>query len=541
MSKMKRFSAAALAGLMAVSAFSTLAVAEESERITISVLGVDWGYGPISNSDMEQYWEDMYDVNLDIEWVSYQDYHQKINTLIAGEEFPDVVQIYKMNNAYYYPIFTQAIDNGLFLDMTPYLFADGEGIAETNAVMKNWGDSMWEQASYNGGIYILPRSKAEVFQQSGINVRRDLMKKYGFEEEPQTMEELKTWLIDLSNAATEGEGEKIYALDFYGEDFMQDRVKAFAVAFTGQMDWGLDENGEFEYMQFDEKYIDFLNWMKDLYEAGVLDPEFVLNNSETSKWKAGRSIGYLCAWYNWNQSADLVSNKIFDKNTPDTYEAWCLMPIEGPEATMVNVNSSDIDSCVAINAKCDEEKIAKIMEVFNGTEEEYPGYDMVMNNGVEGVHYKLLEDGTVDTSDEEMGKKRTEGYVGAWNQIFLKTDADQIVGKFMRSGAKRASDESIQRATDIKAELVEFVAETGIKHENTNLQSETYNNEWANLVADVNANCALYVQGELSEDEWKEFVAEIVESDEYKAIQAEYKAAKEAGAEEVTTEEATEE
>jgi len=540
MSKMKRFSAAALAGLMAVSAFSALATAEESERITISVLGVDWGYGPIANSDMEQYWEEMYDVNLDIEWVSYQDYHQKINTLIAGEEFPDVVQIYKMNNAYYYPIFTQAIDNGLFLDMTPYLFADGEGIAETNAVMKNWGDSMWEQATYNGGIYILPRSKAEVFQQSGINVRRDLMKKYGFEEEPQTMEELKTWLIDLSNAATEGEGEKIYALDFYGEDFMQDRVKAFAVAFTGQMDWGLDENGEFQYMQFNEKYIDFLNWMKDLYEADVLDPEFVLNNSETSKWKAGRSIGYLCAWYNWNQSADLVSNKIFDKNTPDTYEAWCLMPIEGPEATMVNVNSSDIDSCVAINANCDEEKIAKIMEVFNGTEEEYPGYNMIMSNGVEGIHYKLLEDGTVDTSDEEMGKKRTEGYVGAWNQIFLKTDADQIKDKFMRSGAKRASDESIQRATDIKAELVEFVEETGIKHENTNLQSETYNNEWANVVADVNANCALYVQGELSEEEWKDFVAEIVESDEYKAIQAEYKAAKEAGAEEVTTEEAAE-
>ncbi len=540
MSKMRRIGTAALAGLMAMSAFSTLAMAEE-ERITISVLGVDWGYGPVANSDMEIYWEDMYDVNLDIEWVSYQDYHQKVNTLMAAEELPDVVQIYKMNNSYYYPIFTQAIDNDVFLDMTPYLFADGEGVAETNAVMKNWSESMWEQATYNGGIYILPRSKAEVFQQSGINVRRDLMKKYGFEEEPETMEELKTWLIDLSNAATEGEGEKIYALDFYGEDFMNDRVKAFAVAFTGQMDWGIDENGEFQYMQFNEKYIDFLNWMKDLYEADVLDPEFVLNNSETTKWKAGRSVAYLTAWYNWNQSADLVSNKIFDKNTPDTYEAWCLMPVEGPEATMISVNSSDIDSCIAINADCDEEKIAKIMEVFNGTEEEYPGYDLLMSDGVEGVHYTLLEDGTKDTSGEGMGQKRTEGYVGAWNQIFLKTDADQITGKFMRAGAKAASEEAVQRARDIKAELTAFVEESGIKHEDTNLQSETYNKTWANLIADVNANCALYVQGEIDEETWKEFVAEIVESDDYKAIQAEFKAAKGTDAEEVVTEESTEE
>ena len=30
--------------------------------------------------------------------------------------------------------------------------------------------------------YILPRSKAEIAQQSGVNVRRDLMKKYGFEK-----------------------------------------------------------------------------------------------------------------------------------------------------------------------------------------------------------------------------------------------------------------------------------------------------------------------------------------------------------------------
>ncbi len=540
MSKMRRIGTAALAGLMAMSAFSGFAMAEE-ERITISVLGVDWGYGPVANSDMEIYWEDMYDVNLDIEWVSYQDYHQKVNTLMAAEELPDVVQIYKMNNSYYYPIFTQAIDSGLFLDMTPYLFADGEGIAETNATMKNWGDSMWEQATYADGIYILPRSKAEVFQQSGINVRRDLMKKYGFEEEPETMEELKTWLIDLSNAATEGEGQKIYALDFYGEDFMNDRVKAFAVAFTGQMDWGIDENGEFQYMQFNEKYIDFLNWMKDLYDADVLDPEFVLNNAETSKWKAGRSVAYLNAWYNWNQSADLVSNKIFDKNTPDTYEAWCLMPVEGPEATMINMNSSDIDSCVAINAKCDEEKIAKIMEVFNGTEEAYPGYDVLMSDGVEGVHYTLLEDGTKDTSAEGMGQKRTEGYVGAWNQIFLKIDADQITGKFMRAGSKAASEEAVQRARDIKAELLAFAEESGIKHENTNLQSETYNKTWANLIADVNANCALYVQGEIDEETWKEFVAEIVESDDYKAIQAEFKAAKGTDAEEVVTEESTEE
>ncbi|MEI3199697.1 MAG: extracellular solute-binding protein [Lachnospiraceae bacterium] len=79
--------------------------------------------------------------NLDIQWVSYQDYDQKLNTLIAANSQPDVIQINKVNGNYYYPILTQAIDAGNFVDLTDYLFADGNGVAETNAVMKNWDEN----------------------------------------------------------------------------------------------------------------------------------------------------------------------------------------------------------------------------------------------------------------------------------------------------------------------------------------------------------------------------------------------------------------
>lgn len=496
------------------------------EDMTITVMGIDWGFGVNSDSQMEQYWEEKLDVNLDIQWVSYQDYDQKLNTLIASGSQPDVVQINKVGGSYYYPIFTQAIDAGQFVDLSQYLFDDGNGVAETNAVMKNWDDSFWDQATYSDGIYILPRSKAEQGQNSGIEVRKDLMEKYGYTEEPTTMDELKDWLIGLSNAATEGEGKKVYALDFFdnaGNGFMDDRVKAFAIAFTGQTDWAIDENGDFQYIQFNDKYIDFLNWMKDLYDAGVLDPEFALGNADTSKWKAGNSVAYLCQWYNWNQSADLTSNKIFDENTPDTYEAWCLMPVEGPEGYTVSPNYTDIDSCIAISSSCSEEKIKKILEVFNQTEESMPGYNDLMAYGVEGVNYILLEDGTKDTSDPEIQELNKQGYVGGWNQIFLKTDQDQITDKFKRAGAKRASDENIARAEEIKTFVYDYLAETGLKNEIQNLQSETYNNQWSVLTDDVNTMCTQYVMGEINEQQWNDFVDGIVNSADYKAIQEEFK------------------
>lgn len=498
--------------------------AGSGEPMTITVLGIDWGYGPTENSEMEQAWEKLFNVNLEIQWVNFEDYPQKANALISTNTQPDVVQIMRTGSSYYYPIFTQAVDAGNFIDMTKYLF-DG-GIVEKNATMKNWDQSMWDQSTYNGGIYILPRSKGEIAQQSGVNVRRDLMRDLGFEKEPTNMEELKTWLIDLSNAATKANGgEKIYALEFFGDDFMHDRIKAFATAFTGQMDWGIDANGEFQFMQFNENYIDFLNWMKDLYTAGVLDKEFALGNGDTSKWKAGKSVAYLNAWYNWNQSADLKSNKVFDKALPDTLEAWCLMPIEGPKGKAVSANPYDIDQCIAISSSCSEEKIAKIMEVFNATEEDYPGYNLLMSDGVADVHYTLKEDGTLDTSDEVMGQKRTEGYVGAWNQIFLKIDADQITGKFKRAGTKATSQEAVEHVEAIKADIISYLETSGLKHENLNLQSATYANNWATLTADVNSNCALYVMDMLTEQQWKDFVKGIVDSAEYKAIQAEYKAA----------------
>ncbi|MBQ4227373.1 MAG: hypothetical protein II697_04150, partial [Clostridia bacterium] len=161
--------------------------------------------------------------------------------------------------------------------------------------------------------------------------------------------------------------------------------------------------------------------------------------------------------------------------------------------------------------------------VFCATEEEYPGYNDVLSYGVEGLHFYFDENGTRQKTDEQRAAN-TAGYVGAWNQIFLKVDADQITSKFMRSGASRASDENIQRARDIRAVLANYLEETGLGFANQNLFSETYNTSWANIVSDTNANITKYIMGEISADEWNAFVDSVVNGAEYQAIIAEYAA-----------------
>lgn len=481
------------------------------ERQTISVMGIDWGIGPVSNSGMEQWWEDYFNVDLDISWIPYADYETKLNTLLATDDLPDVFQVKKSNNSFYYPAFIQAIEAGNIKDLKGYLFDNG--FVENNAIMKNWTEDIWQNASYNGGIYILPRSKSDIAPPSGITVREDLVKKYNMTNEPKTMDELKDWLIDLSQKSG------LYALDFSIPDFDDNRLKGFAVAYTGMVDWGLNEEGEFTYQAFADGYTDFLKWMKDLYDAKAIDQEFVLNQSDTSKWNAGKSVAYLQAWYNWNQSADLVTNKIFDDSVPDTAEAGCLMPVKGPKGYTVVSDPYNFGEAVAINGKVSDEKLDKIMEVFNCTADDYMS---VLLFGVEGIHYTVDANGN-RVSDEAQQALKTEGYVGGWNQIFLKTDADMITDKFINKGA---SEENIARAKELKQTVTQDVEEMdGLKWANLNLYSKSYADYWDTLTSDMDDMRAKFVMGQIDEAQWNKYVDGIVNSDEYKAIQEEYKEA----------------
>lgn len=485
----------------------------DEEIGTITVMGVDWGYGPKQNSSMEQYWEEYFGVDLDVEWISYKDYAQKLNTLLASGkagDIPDVVQIMSTNNGgFYYPAFAQSVDAGMFVNLDTYLF--DEGLVAANEVMKDWPDTLWENTRYKGHTYILPRSISEVAPNSGICVRRDLMKEFGYEDEPETMDELKDWLIGLAKQSG------LYALDFSTDDFNDARVAAFATAFTGQGLWGLDQDGNYTYQPFADGYLDFMNWMKDLYSEGVIDPEFILKQTDVSSWKAGKSVAFLNAWYNWNQSEDRTTSKIFDKNTPDTYEAWCLMPVKGPKGYTLTLHSHGFSEAIAINANCSEAKVRKIMEVFNATGEEY--MDVLMN-GLEGEHYTMVDGVRVSDEDQKIAKQ--EGYVGAWNQIFLKANLDIVDQKFIQ---KKASQEYIDRAYLLKETTEKEVKEMGLIGPTTNLISETFNNSWSTLIADCNDMISQYVMGQLDEDGWNTYADGIKNSPEYKAINEEFKAA----------------
>ncbi len=483
---------------------------EEEVIDRISFMGVNWGGGPIQDSEMELFWEEYFGVLFDVDWVSYQDYNTKLNTLLAADNIPDVVQLRPQDGSYYFPALTQAIDAGIIADLAPYLF-DG-GFVEGNEILSTWSDTIWGNCVYNGGTYILPGATTEVAV-GAVNIRRDLMTEYGFTEEPTTVDELKDFLLGLSEASG------LYALDFSTPNFMDLKVFPIAVAYTGMMEWGIDDAGEFVYQPFADGYSDFLDFMKDLYDAGAIDPEFILNQGDNSKWQSGKSVACIRQWYNWNQSADLVSNKIFDKSLPDTYEAWCLLPVEGPKGYLTNVEAYGFSPARAISAKCSDAKINKILEVICATGEEYMNY---LKFGVEDIHFRWEDD--VRVRDDSHSTARTEGYVGGWTQVLLAQNADKVTEKFIERTSP-SSDEAIARAWELKDATEAAAAEMDLGLATLNLQSPTYTSDWGILTADVNDMCAKYVMGQITLDDWNAYVDSIVSTNAYQTIIAEFKAA----------------
>lgn len=484
---------------------------EEEVIDKITFMGINWGGGPIQDSEMELFWEEYFGVLFDVDWVSYQDYQTKINTLLAADDLPDVSQLWEQDGSFYFPALTQAIDaGGIIADLSPFLF--DEGFVENNEILSTWSDTVWNNCLYNGGTYILPGATTEVGK-AAVNIRRDLMEEYGYTEEPTTIDGLKDFLIGLSEASG------LYALEFSTDDFMDLKVMPIAVAYTGMQEWGIDDDGNFVYQAFADGYTDFLNFMKDLYDADAIDPEFILKQSATSNWKAGNSVACIRQWYNWNQSEDLVSNKIFDSSLPDTLEAWCLMPVEGPKGYLVSVEPYGFWPARVISAKCSDAKIRKILEVICMTGEEYMNY---LKFGVEDIHFRWEDD--VRIRDEEHEVARTEGYVGGWTQVLLAQNADKVTEKFIERTSP-SSEEAIARAWELKEATESAAAEMELGLATLNLQSETYKSDWGILTADVNDMCAKYVMGQITMDDWNAYVDSIVSTNAYQTIIAEFKAA----------------
>lgn len=144
-----------------------------------------------------------------------------------------------------------------------------------------------------------------------------------------------------------------------------------------------------------EEYKAFLAFMKKAYDEKVLDQDFVIRKgNEVDEMRLGNKLG-ISSYMN---SYHILQEDIKKANPDLNPEIVPMAPPVGPTGARGNNAINTGEEKVVINSNADEEKIDRIMQIFDWwvTDEG----TSIMKNGIEGIDYTKNADGKYQVTEQ---------------------------------------------------------------------------------------------------------------------------------------------
>lgn len=297
---------------------------------------------------IKQYQQKHPEINLVQNVLANNEYKEKIATLSAANDLPDVFMLQGMNTASW-------SKQGLLTDLT-------DAIA-SSPYADRYDQSKFYTFTSDGKRYAIPALTEGTC--AVICYDKRAWKKAGYDKFPETWNELIK-----AKAALEKQGYK-YVITFGNKDKWQIDscfLSTIGDRFTGS-DWtySLIENKGAAFT--DKKFVDALRFTQNIFRSGIFNPDFnvVSNNDANDYYILGQSAAVICG--NWdvsyiqaNADQDLVDNTGF-----------AVLP--QPEGATASYRTHDTGQGygLAINSKVasDPKKLAAcidLIEYLTGTE-----------------------------------------------------------------------------------------------------------------------------------------------------------------------------
>ena len=329
-------------------------------------------------------------VRLNIIYAANSTYGDTINTTMAdpSEKQPMVMVMTDARG-------TTMVNNaraGAFWDLTEYV-KDSENYPNLAG-----SAGIYNNISIDGHIYGIYRTRA--YPRAGIYYRKDIAAAGGITEVPTTLEEL-TALAEVLAAYS----DDTYALNMCS--YTAGTINVITVAFGAPNEWGIDEDGNVYPAHKSEAYLEGLDWLRNLYEAGGIDPNFATIDS--TQWDNIERTDKAFMRFDCLDNA-YRQQEWFEKNRGETEQVWEMVgPLAKEDGTIsVWPQNPGFSGEIVVTKAVKEEDLPKVMKFLdwvNSAEGQ-----MMVNWGVNGVAYLLDEDGDrVATSayTEEMSNAST--------------------------------------------------------------------------------------------------------------------------------------
>ena len=263
---MKKILSLVLALAMLLS-FASFASADAKEDMTIKVLLPDFysQYDWVSLEDGNPILQAIYDatgVKLDISWTADSAYGEMTSlTLADPSNMPEVMVMQGPRDA----IMISSARAGAFWDLTD-LIADYPNLAAGT-------QTVYDNISIDGRLYGIYRARD--YARAGIYYRADKAAEAGITSEPTNVEEFKELCFALA-----GLSDDTYCINMC--KYVAGTIGITTVMFGAPYQYGIDAEGKIYPAFEDEHFQEGLDFLRELYAAGGMDPDFA--TIESGNW-----------------------------------------------------------------------------------------------------------------------------------------------------------------------------------------------------------------------------------------------------------------
>lgn len=281
-------------------------------HIVINSMGLSFPEGLDENDNPYlDYIEEHTGLEIMVTLPPLEGYTDKLNLIMSSGQLPDMI------NTADTALFSNYVKQNMLMPLDEYLEQYGPDLKRLIP------EEAWSQVSVDGKIYAIP-SLNEVQGTELIYAREDWLERLQLEV-PTTLEEYVEVMRAFATQDPDGNGLD----DTFGLSVTENlgRTAPFFGAFGTQKDAWYERDGALVYSGILPETRQALEFLSQLYNEGLLDPQFPLNKQKNLEDKVidGRVGLYSAAWFD-------TRNPIEKNISRDPQAKWIALPFPvGPE------------------------------------------------------------------------------------------------------------------------------------------------------------------------------------------------------------------
>lgn len=442
--------------LVTLLAFSTLAAEGNAESAENEVVEMKWYFNDGGAQVTDEWFvikqiEEELGIKLTHVSPGGSDYLTRLQLMLASQDVPQLINSYT-------ELSSNLVKWGVVAPINKYIVDEADKYVP-NLVknMNNWDLGVQLMTYPNGNIYGIPATNSSS-RTTTQWIRMDWLDNLGLEV-PTTQDELLDVLRAFTYDDPDGNGKDDTLGTMMNEHWA---ARVYAVAFAATVDNYYPNGDELILGQYSPNHKDYLAFLAQLVEEGLVDPEIpTLRNNEVGEKLAGGKFGYFWGWNNVN-----VEQKMHEVNPDAVWE-----PMAPWVGTVYDVGYNDAGGILReetlITVQESEEDYAKIFELVEwliddkSTDAANPSYEgtyWTAGYGEKGVWWDVRDDGLIELGQwgddaSNVIKANKEGYKsGAMKRFRSKFDMAWLLAQPARAAKQFVFMDKQKTINDIPAD-----------------------------------------------------------------------------------------